>query len=88
MGAIVTEIDDLDDPTVDWDCAPSKDDDSPVISDWMREYVKQHVISETNSLSWVKEKKFAGASRSVIQRCWPRPAHKIHLDRIGCLVDN
>ena len=64
MGAIVTEIDDLDDPTVDWDCAPSKEDDIPVISDWMREYVKQHVISETNSLSWNEREKNLRALRA------------------------
>ena len=64
MGAIVTEIDDLDDPTVDWDCAPLKDDDIPMISDWMREYVKQHVSSEAKRLSWNEREKNSRALRA------------------------
>ena len=58
-------IDGLDDPTIDWDCAPPKDGDGKsTISEWMREYVKQHVSSEANSLSWNEREKNSRALRA------------------------
>ena len=62
-----TRVENLVDPSLDWDCSPPVDaEDQSHPSMWMKEFVDLHVGHEKMSTPWVEEtKKFASASRTV-----------------------
>ena len=58
-------MENLDDPTLDWDCSPPVDaEDQPHPSMWIKEFVKLHVGHETMRLSWVEREKNLRALRA------------------------
>ena len=60
-----SRVEDIYDPTLDWDCSPPVDaEDQPHPSMWIKEFVKLHVGHETMRLSWVEREKNLRALRA------------------------
>ena len=67
-GDYVNRVENMDDPTGDWDCSPPVDgEDELDTSMWMKVYVKQLVDHETNRTSWDERQKNSVALRAKLQ---------------------
>jgi hypothetical protein len=67
-GDYVNRVENMDDPTGDWDCSPPVDgENEPNASMWMKAYVKQLVDHETNRTSWDERQKNSVALRAKLQ---------------------
>ena len=67
-GDYVNGVENMDDPTGDWDCSPPVDgeNESNAIM-WMKAYVKQLVDHETMRTSWDERQKNSVALRAKLQ---------------------
>ena len=60
-----TRVEDIYDPTLDWDCSPPVDaKDSLYSSMWMKEFVKLHIAHEKMRTPWVEREKNLRALRA------------------------
>ena len=60
-----SRVEDIYDPSLDWDCSPPVDaEDQPHSSMWMKEFVKLHVGHEKMSTPWVERQKNLRALRA------------------------
>ena len=60
-----SRVEDIYDPTLDWDCSPPVDaKDSLYSSMWMKEFVKLHVGHEKMRTPWVEREKNLRALRA------------------------
>ena len=60
-----SRVENLVDPSDNWDCSPPVDaEDQPHSSMWMKEFVDLHVGHETMRLSWVEREKNLRALRA------------------------
>ena len=67
-GNYVNRVEDMDDPTLDWDCAPAVDvEDELDTTMWMKAYVEQHKRHETNRTSWDERQKNSVALRAKLE---------------------
>ena len=67
-GDYVNRVENMDDPTGDWDCSPPVDGENELdTSMWMKAYVKQLVDHETNRTSWTEREKNSVALRAKLQ---------------------
>ena len=67
-GDYVNGVENMDDPTGDWDCSPPVDSEDELDTTmWMRMYVKQHLDHETNRTSWTERQKNSVALRAKLQ---------------------
>ena len=67
-GDYVNRVENMDDPTGDWDCSPPVDGENELdTSMWMKAYVKQLVDHETNRTSWDERQKNSVALRAKLQ---------------------
>jgi hypothetical protein len=58
-------VEDLDDPSLDWDCSPPVDaEDQPHPSMWITEFVDLHVGHEKMSIPWTERQKNLRALRA------------------------
>ena len=58
-------MENLDDPTLDWDCSPPVDaEDQPHPSMWIKEFVDLHVGHEMMSIPWTERQKNLRALRA------------------------
>ena len=65
VGDYVNGVEDMDDPTTAWDCAPAVDCENSMDTDvWMKTYVEQHKFNELNRISWVERQKNSVALRA------------------------
>ena len=59
VGDYVNGVEDMDDPTTAWDCAPAVDGEDELDANvWMKTYVEQHKLNEANRTSWNERQKF------------------------------
>ena len=59
-GDYVNGVENMDDPTGDWDCSPAVDgEDELDTSMWMKTYVEQHKRHEATRTSWDERQKIA-----------------------------
>jgi len=67
-GDYVNRVENMDDPTGDWDCSPPVDGENELdTSMWIKAYVKQLVDHETNRTSWDERQKNSVALRAKLQ---------------------
>ena len=67
-GDYVNRVENMDDPTSDWDCSPPVDSEDELhTSMWMKAYVKQLVDHEMNRTSWDERQKNSVALRAKLQ---------------------
>ena len=67
-GDYVNRVENMDDPTGDWDCSPPVDGENELnTSMWMKAYVKQLVDHEMNCTSWDERQKNSVALRAKLQ---------------------
>ena len=67
-GDYVNRVENMDDPTGDWDCSPPVDgEDELDTTMWMKAYVKQLVDHEMNRTSWDERQKNSVALRAKLQ---------------------
>ena len=67
-GKYVNRVEDMDDPTLDWDCAPAVDcEDFMDTTMWMKAYVEQHKRHETMRTSWDERQKNSVALRAKLE---------------------
>ena len=60
-----SRVEDMDDPSLDWDCSPPVDaEDQPHSSMWMKEFVKLHVGHEKMCTPWAERQKNLRALRA------------------------
>ena len=68
IGDYVNRVENMDDPTGDWDCSPPVDSEDESNADvWMKAYVKQLVDHETMRTSWDERQKNSVALRAKLQ---------------------
>jgi len=60
-----SRVEDMDDPTLDWDCSPPVDaEDQPHPSMWIKEFVDLHVGHEKMCIPWTERQKNLRALRA------------------------
>jgi len=60
-------MENLDDPTLDWDCSPPVDAENKIVSSmWMKEFVKLHVGHEKMCTPWDEREKNLRALRAQL----------------------
>ena len=60
-----SRVEDMDDPSLDWDCSPPVDaEDQFDSSMWMKEFVKLHVGHEKMCTPWAEREKNLRALRA------------------------
>ena len=60
-------MENLDDPTLDWDCSPPVDAENKINSSmWMKEFVKLHVGHEKMCTPWAEREKNLRALRAQL----------------------
>ena len=75
IGDYVNRVENMDDPTGDWDCSPPVDGEDELDTNmWMKAYVKQHVDNEINRVSWSERLKNSVALRAKLEGVGRRPA--------------
>jgi hypothetical protein len=59
-GDYVNRVENMDDPTGDWDCSPPVDSENELDATmWMKTYVEQHKRHEATRTSWDERQKIA-----------------------------
>ena len=67
-GDYVNGVENMDDPTGDWDCSPPVDGESELDTNvWMKAYVKHHKLNEMNRVSWSERQKNSVALRAKLK---------------------
>ena len=67
-GDYVNGVENMDDPTGDWDCSPPVGGEDELDTNmWMKAYVKQHVDHETMRTSWSERQKNSVALRAKLE---------------------
>ena len=60
-----SRVENMDDPTLDWDCSPPVDAEDQLNSSmWMKEFVDLHVGHEISSTPWTEREKNLRALRA------------------------